>query len=644
LSDDLKALPTFQPTYQAVQDFLQTAQTWTFEQQLLRTFHRFITPLASQSQSFNDVNRLIASYRRQAALVDRLQRLTPRAQFPQFARYWMGLLKHGVVADTPNTPQTIDPNALVIASPQKLIDFNVKRPLYLWLDVSATDWARTDTAPLYHAWVHSASWDWLGGTQEGQTLPSPQEEKVPRERRMRSLHPANTTSPVLRRWRFDHPLLKRRGKYKAVKPIESVQDPSPCPAPMSVGGEGSSTLKDQATMDALTRHRAGHLTRGLMMLSTQHIMAFSSQLDDLGELQQGWLAPRLVLPTPTGETLIGASETRAKRLLDSRNRLRDDQKAVLAYTGGTMALSAVPGAGKTFVNVELIIQLVLGGFPGGYPNGQPIPADKILVLTYMDSAAKTLIQRLRHELNGLSQTMPAISTIHGLARRILSDGDAVQALGYTLEDMTLLDDTEQQAILQQVAQATLPEGDTNADSWKGLVATGISLLKSRDMDLDTWLARLKRLPTAQKTQDILRMTASFSRLQPAVEAYKQTLHSQGKIDFDDLILSAIKVLERSDSLRDKLQQRYTVIIEDEAQDSSPLLQRFLRLLGGSQPNLIRTGDTNQSILGTFTAADPEGFRSFIKQAQHVVTMTQSGRCAPQIINLANSLVLASSCF
>jgi hypothetical protein len=53
-------------------------------------------------------------------------------------------------------------------------------------------------------------------------LPSPLEEKVPRERRMRSLHPANATSPVLRRWRFDRPLLKRRGECLAFRDFVGV--------------------------------------------------------------------------------------------------------------------------------------------------------------------------------------------------------------------------------------------------------------------------------------------------------------------------------------------------------------------------------------------------------------------------------------
>jgi DNA helicase-2/ATP-dependent DNA helicase PcrA len=72
------------------------------------------------------------------------------------------------------------------------------------------------------------------------------------------------------------------------------------------------------------------------------------------------------------------------------------------------------------------------------------------------------------------------------------------------------------------------------------------------------------------------------------------------------------------------------------------LQEFIRLLGGDRPNLIRTGDTNQSITTTFSSADTAVFRDFVKTADTAVHMDCSGRCAVEIIALANRWIQEAS--
>jgi DNA helicase-2/ATP-dependent DNA helicase PcrA len=125
------------------------------------------------------------------------------------------------------------------------------------------------------------------------------------------------------------------------------------------------------------------------------------------------------------------------------------------------------------------------------------------------------------------------------------------------------------------------------------------------------------------------------------EAYQTTLHRQGKLDFTDLILNAIGLLETHPDIAAKYQARFHYIIEDEAQDSSHLLQRFIHLLSAKHGNLIRTGDTNQSITTTFSSADTDVFRGFIQECHQnglVVTMDHSGRCAPEVMDVANRFI------
>ncbi len=533
--------------YRLLGDWLAEAAGQPFEAQLYSAFHRVLSPFASERDGFGDLSRIIESYLRQRQIFDAfihsgwgdlLRDVDPDQALDKllgavddtdaFNRWWLAQVKSGVVADTPEMPDAVDPEAVIIGTPQKIIDFEIARPIQCWLDVGSREWARSDNAPLYNAWVHSAVWD------------------------------------------------------------------------------GSESAFSEEFNEAVIRARAGHITRTLMLLATERVHAYASELDDLGFTQLGLLRPRLV---PEDEPALAANLERAV--------LREDQKPILAYQQGSMAISAVPGAGKTFVNVELLLELIQRG----------IEPDRILVLTYMDSAAKTLLGRLKKKLAGVTRKLPVVSTIHSLAFRILTENDHATLLGYLPDDMTILDDYGRAEILAKVAGITLPESAKNPGDWQRAIDRGINHAKTFGIS----------------PEDIEK--GAHFRLQeflPAYRLYCRELDSQGQLDFTDLIVKAVRLLQDYPDIRARYQQQFEVIIEDEAQDSSRLLQELIRLLGGDRPNLIRTGDTNQSITTTFSSADTSVFRDFIRQADLTVHMTQSGRCAPEIIRLANDWMLQAS--
>ncbi|MBY0404424.1 MAG: ATP-dependent helicase, partial [Cyanobacteria bacterium] len=161
---------------------------------------------------------------------------------------------------------------------------------------------------------------------------------------------------------------------------------------------------------------------------------------------------------------------------------------------------------------------------------------------------------------------------------------------------------------------------------------GIVQLKSKG------ISPLKLKQLMKKGGKSFRLNAFY----PAYQEYVSRLTQQGAMDFDDLILNAISLLETQPQIREKYQAQYRYIIEDEAQDSSLMLQRFIQLLGGEgqgkRANLIRTGDPNQSITTTFSSADPTVFLNFIQRADLVVEMNASARCAAPILGLANEWI------
>jgi DNA helicase-2/ATP-dependent DNA helicase PcrA len=555
-SDDwLAAVATLPESIQTPLDTLQ--RWWTRTQDLdteslmLSAFETWLAPHGSvhgnpaQGKSYYALLQLLDSYRDQHMLYSRWQAVNlPAANdatLPPFEHAWLAHVKAGVVADTPAVPTPIDPEAIVIGTPQKLIDVELRRRRFAWLDLGSREWARTDNAPLYHAWVHSAVWD------------------------------------------------------------------------------GSTTALEESFNAAVVRARAAHITRTLMLLATEQITGYTSELDDWGFVQNGLLDSLFDVAPLSGPALVQAIQ---------RATLRDDQAPVLAYRlapdaqndgGGTMAITAVPGAGKTFVTVELILAQIAQG----------VPPEQILVLTYMDAAAKTLLGRLKSKLPAGS-ALPVVSTIHSLALRILTDTDHALHLGFLPDDVTILDEFAQAEVLGAIAAETLPESG-KAGSWLATLGRGIGQAKS-------W----RLLPDA--LAQVSRAKPQWFRLKefvPGYQAYQSHLRQHGMLDFNDLILGAIQLLEAHPDIRAAYQQRFALIIEDEAQDSSALLQDFLRLLSRQPANLVRVGDTNQSITTTFSTAEPAVFRDFIAHAQRVVQMTHSSRCAPPIIDLANAWLLAS---
>jgi superfamily I DNA/RNA helicase len=187
--------------------------------------------------------------------------------------------------------------------------------------------------------------------------------------------------------------------------------------------------------------------------------------------------------------------------------------------------------------------------------------------------------------------------------------------------------------LKKTCPINHPFGDVSQKKWFNIIKRCIDSLKHAGISGGNMTLNLQG-----KATDSL-----FPLIGEAVAMYRQLCRESGVIDFTDLINYAIQLLESHDDIRAYYQNQYSYIIEDEAQDSSQMLQRLIKLLSkepddDSHPNLIRTGDTNQSITTTFSSADPTVFRDFIKGADHVVHMDASARCAPEVIELANGWI------
>ena len=273
-----------------------------------------------------------------------------------------------------------------------------------------------------------------------------------------------------------------------------------------------------------------------------------------------------------------------------------------------MAISAVPGAGKTTILLALIIKLMQSG---------KNPSN-IFVLTYMDSAARNFRERIKN-MCPESTLLPNISTIHGLALKILKENSNFERLNLT-DDFEICDDTQRMKIIRSVGGKLTKTELEDFDR-------ATSVFKLQEGNIDT--------PSTDK---------KIEKFKNFYKGYQNQLKEANMIDYDDILILSVKLLENNPDILEYYQDICEYIIEDEAQDSSGVQQRLIGLLSGKHKNLIRCGDINQAITTTFSNADVEGFRRFIQKSDKTVEMNHSQRCTQSVMNLANKLVDWGSSF
>lgn len=295
---------------------------------------------------------------------------------------------------------------------------------------------------------------------------------------------------------------------------------------------------------------------------------------------------------------------------------RDDQKPVLEYKKGNMAISAVPGAGKTTILLALVIELINKG----------INPENIYVLTYMESASRNFKDRIK-SANPDNIKLPNISTIHGLALRILKENSNYSRLGLD-DNFDICDDSQRaniiKAISSKVSKNDLEDFDRTISTLK---FSGADLNPENNAEIKRLLKLTKGSYNDVKLSKFLRFFYN----------YQSVLSENNLIDYDDILILTVKLLENNPDILEHYQKQCEYIIEDEAQDSSPVQQKMITMLSGKYKNLIRCGDINQAITTTFTNADVEGFKRFIETSNRV-NMNKSQRCSKGVWTLANDLV------
>ena len=323
----------------------------------------------------------------------------------------------------------------------------------------------------------------------------------------------------------------------------------------------------------------------------------------------------------------------------SKINYREDQLPIIQYENGKMAVPAVPGAGKTFIVTNLVAKLLEEKRQG---------KGKILILTYMNSAVnnfKIRIKKILEEKNIDEKNSYEVMTIHSLAVKIIKEKPEIVMLN---EDFNIADDLQKTMILNECINNFKINGgekafrfflkeqkdpiwaDRQLDAWeKGfydLVQNTISELKYKDI-------------SPQKLEEYMRENRRgiLKIILPIYKEYEKRLKANGLLDYDDMLILAYKALSIDEDLKIKYQNKYQYVFEDECQDSNEIQGKIIGLICEEHNNLVRVGDINQSITGTFSSSDPKFFKEFIEDSDYCYRMDMSNRSSKDIINLANEL-------
>jgi DNA helicase II / ATP-dependent DNA helicase PcrA len=325
--------------------------------------------------------------------------------------------------------------------------------------------------------------------------------------------------------------------------------------------------------------------------------------------------------------------------------LRPAQEKILAYTGGPMGISAVPGSGKTFTLSLLAAQLVARLAREGR-----IEEQEVLIVTFTNSAVENFRSRIGHFVRQQA-LLPGVGyrvrTLHGLAHDIVRERPGLVGLS---ENFDIIDDRTATEVKRDAVLSYLR---THPEAFTPYIQPGyLQNFRSIEkyvledaIDIANAVIRLAKEQRAEphRLQAIMRQqSGTWPLLDFGLRIYadyQRSLFIRGAVDFDDLIVLALQALDADDHYLTRLQDRWPYILEDEAQDSSSLQQQMLERLTRRHHNWVRVGDPNQAINTTFTSARSHYLQRFIAEhADLARELPNSGRSARPIIQAANFLI------
>ena len=309
-----------------------------------------------------------------------------------------------------------------------------------------------------------------------------------------------------------------------------------------------------------------------------------------------------------------------ENILENLNR---EQKEAVRTTAGPLLILAGAGSGKTKVLTSRIAYLI---------KNCGVRPRNILAVTFTNKAAKEMKERLGNILGESAVKYMWVGTFHGICGRILReniDRYNFQSGKKLDKNFTIYDDTDTSAVIKQAVKKLNLDDKIYQPK---LVKSIISNAKNKMQDAYTF-ATFARDFKSQKIATIF-------------EEYENTLNNNNAIDFDDMLMLTVKLLEQNPEVRQEYYDRFQHILVDEYQDTNLAQYRLVNMLYTNnqaeipaERSLCVVGDVDQSIY-SWRGADYTiimNFRQDFKNTK-LIKLEQNYRSTANILNVANAII------
>ncbi len=311
----------------------------------------------------------------------------------------------------------------------------------------------------------------------------------------------------------------------------------------------------------------------------------------------------------------------ARAAVDPLHALNPEQRRAVLHTEGPLLVLAGAGSGKTRMLVHRVAHLI---------RDCDVDPARIVAVTFTNKAADEMRERVR-DFAGDAAKRTVVSTFHSLCLRILRE----HADRVGLPRRFAIYATPDQLAALRVATAEISIADDRFDLKR--ILRSISDWKTRGIGADQVRAQVAaEAATGTRADDYAVLAAD------AYPRYEETLRANGAVDFDDLLLLAVKLLESDEDVRRDAWRRWHYIMIDEYQDTNALQLRLAGLVAGTRRNLCVVGDDDQSIYA-FRGADLGNILEFERHfpGAKVVLLEQNYRSTQRILAAANAVIAAN---
>ncbi len=304
------------------------------------------------------------------------------------------------------------------------------------------------------------------------------------------------------------------------------------------------------------------------------------------------------------------------------DQLNPQQREAVETTEGPLLILAGAGSGKTRVITYRIAYLI---------EHKGVMPESILAMTFTNKAAAEMGERVDKLVGGLSIAKPVISTFHSFCVRMLRrDIEAMRIpstvpgqppIGHT-RNFVIYDESDQQSVVKSVMKRL---GVDDKELTPRTVLGRISWAKNHMLDPQ----ELYLQSGDPKTEKVAHL----------YEEYRKELRKANALDFDDLLLEAVRLLKSAAQVREYYNKRFQYLLIDEYQDTNRPQYELMRMLAGEHHNVCAVGDEDQSIY-SWRGADIRNILEFEQDFPEakIIRLEQNYRSTQNILQAASAVV------